>query len=482
MTVTAIDLLPHVVAVVSGLAALAASGHAILFKRDVRAATGWVVFIWFAPLAGPLLYLLLGVNRIKRRASAMRGAPSVAPPPGGDIVTAGELEERLGPANAHLGHLREVMERVMSRPMLRGNHVVPLVSGEEAYAEMLAAIDAAQHSLAFATYIFDNDEQGERFVDAFCRAARRGVEVRVLIDAVGARYSWPPILGRLRRHGVRGSYFLPTLVPWRVPYMNLRNHRKFLMADGRVAFTGGMNVRRGHVLEETHPDAIRDLHFKVEGPVVFHMMDVFVHDWAFASHEWLDGPAWFPQLDDRGGVLARAVADGPDEDFDKLRWSYLGALACAARRVRIVTPYFLPDNSLITALTMAARRGVEVDIVLPEKNNLRLVQWASTAQLWQVLEAGCRVWYSRPAFDHTKLLLVDEIWALIGSSNWDPRSFRLNFEFNLECVDSALTRLLDGVVEERLSRARPVSLGDVDARRLPVRLRDGAARLLAPYL
>ena len=161
---------------------------------------------------------------------------------------------------------------------------------------------------------------------------------------------------------------------------------------------------------------------------------------------------------------------------------YLGALACARSSVRLVTPYFLPDPGLISALNTAALRGVAVDIVLPRRSNLRLVQWASAALLWQVLEHGCRVWRTPPPFDHTKLLLVDGAWALLGSANWDPRSLRLNFEFDLECYDRGLAAALEGVVQGKLKQAQPVTLADVDGRRLPVRLRDGAARLLSPYL
>jgi cardiolipin synthase len=181
-------------------------------------------------------------------------------------------------------------------------------------------------------------------------------------------------------------------------------------------------------------------------------------------------------------VLARGIPDGPDADFEKLRLTLLGAIACARSSILVVTPYFLPDASLLTALSVAAMRGVEVDIVLPGKNNLSLVQWASTALLWQVLEHGCRVWLSPPPFDHTKLMLVDGLWTLLGSANWDPRSLRLNFEFNVECYDRQLATALAVGVRANMARSRPASQFDVDGRSLPVRLRDGVARLFSPYL
>jgi cardiolipin synthase len=211
-------------------------------------------------------------------------------------------------------------------------------------------------------------------------------------------------------------------------------------------------------------------------------MHVFAEDWLFTTRELLTGEAWFPTIGPEGSVVARGIPDGPDHDFDKLRWAILGALARARHRVRIVTPYFLPDTTLVTSLNLAALRGVAVDVVLPDKNNLPYVKWACQAQLWQILSRDCRVFYSPPPFDHTKLLVVDGAWALIGSANWDPRSLRLNFEFNVELYDAVLGGRLDAIVDEKIAAAREITLADVDGRPFSVKLRDGVARLFSPYL
>jgi cardiolipin synthase len=181
-------------------------------------------------------------------------------------------------------------------------------------------------------------------------------------------------------------------------------------------------------------------------------------------------------------VLARGIPDGPDDNFETLRWTILAALTAARRSVRIASPYFLPDQPLIHALGLAALRGVEVDILVPEINNLRVVKWASTAQLWQVLMPGCRVWLTPPPFDHSKVMVVDEAWSLVGSANWDARSLRLNFEFNVECYDETLALWLMEFTQDKMSRGRQITLEEVDSRSIPVRLRDGVARLFAPYL
>ena len=205
-------------------------------------------------------------------------------------------------------------------------------------------------------------------------------------------------------------------------------------------------------------------------------------DWAFTTREQLAGPAWFPAIEPAGSVLARGIADGPDEDFETLLMTFLGALAQATRSIRIVTPYFLPDSPLIDALRVAALRGVRVEVILPEHGNQRLVEWAATAQLSQVVGWGCRVYLSPPPFDHSKLFLVDGAWSLIGSANWDPRSLRLNFEYAVECYSADLGARLDEVFEAKLVGARLATPADLEARSLAVKLRDGVARLAQPYL
>jgi cardiolipin synthase len=216
--------------------------------------------------------------------------------------------------------------------------------------------------------------------------------------------------------------------------------------------------------------------------VVTHLQEAFITDWAFVSGEVLRGPAWLPAPGMVGDAWARGIADGPDEDFEKLLMTLLGAISVAQHRLVIVTPYFLPDASLIHALGVASLRGVQVDIVLPEVNNQRIVQWACTAMIWQVLTRGCRVFLSKPPFDHTKLLLIDDAYVLFGSTNWDPRSLRLNFEFNVECYSTSLCEQLSSVVDAKIESARPLTLDDVNQRSLPVQLRDGVARLFTPYI
>jgi cardiolipin synthase len=446
-----------------------AAGHAVVYKRDPRSAALWLLAILLLPAVGPVLYALLGVNRVQRRALRMRRYRQRARP---------MLESNEKPQGTELAGLARLVGEVSRRPLLPGNAIDPLVDGAEAYPAMLEAIDGARASVALSSYIFHGNGIGERFVEALTRAAKRDVAVRVLIDDASDRFSWSSAAKKLRRAGVPVGVFNPPLVPARLHAVHLRNHRKILVVDGITGFTGGMNIDRQYWGE----GAFRDLHFRLRGPVVAQLMEVFAEDWHFTCDEVLQGDLWFPRIFAHGDALARGIEAGPDESFERLRWAILGGLNAARRTVRICTPYFVPDAGLISELNAAALRGVEVDILLPKETDLPHVHWAATHQLWQVLERGCRVWQRPGPFDHTKLMLVDAEWSLFGSVNWDARSLRLNFELNVEAYSRSLGGRLERLVLAHRDESRPVTLKDVDASPFPVKLRDGVARLFAPLL
>ena len=455
------------------IAAATASGHAVIYKRDSRSAAIWVLVIWLLPALGAIAYAFLGVNRVQRRALRMRR---------GMVRHRADAQFPASEPGTHFTPLARLVSEVGERPLVSGNAIEPLVDGVHAFRAMLEAINTARTSIAMASYIFDGDGIGEDFVRALGQAAARGVEVRVLIDDVDARFSTSSAVKPLRRAGVKVAAFNPPLVPARLHALNLRNHRKILVVDGMVGFTGGINIDCRYWRPEVPEQAYRDLHFGLRGPVVAQLMEVFVDDWQFTTDEALRGPRWFPPLRAEGAVLARAIEAGPDEAFERVRWAIVGGINAAQRSVRVLTPYFIPDQALISALDAAALRGVEVDIVIPDETDLPHVRWAMFGQLWQVLDHGCRVWTRPGAFDHSKLLVVDGAWTLLGSANWDARSLRLNFEMNVECYSVEFGAHMDGLIQARIGTARALSLEAINARSVPVKLRDGVARLFAPFL
>jgi cardiolipin synthase len=458
--------------------------HILYRKKDTRAAAGWIGLVWFAPVLGVCLYWLFGVNRITRRARLrFADKQTVSLPEKEAAVSPAFIERVFGRIGKYgLVQLGRMTEKITRQPLMRGNRIIPLINGDQAYPRMLSCIEQASHSIALCSYIFDNDASGKRFRAALLDARKREVEVKVLIDSVGAGYSFPPITWGLRRDGLDVAEFMKTLLPWRFQYFNLRNHSKILVVDGRIGFTGGMNIRNGNCLADNPSHPVQDLHFQIEGPVVAELQRSFAEDWTFTTGEILSGEKWFPRLQQVGEGVARGISDGPDEDFDKLRRIMLSALATAQTSIRIITPYFLPDAELVSALNIAALRGVEVEILLPESSNLRMVKWASDAGLEELLSEGCKIFLTPTPFDHSKIMVVDNSWVLLGSANWDSRSLALNFEFNMECYDLQLAASVETILQEKKGAARELNLEDVLADNVLVRLRNRFFRLFSPYL
>ncbi len=463
-------LIGEAAAVLHVVIAGAVTVHVLLNKRNVGAAVSWIGIAWLSPFLGGLLYAIMGINRVKRRAKRLlraRSKPTIAEAASADRAP----DDPLAPLEFAVG-------RLTGLPRAHGNSVETLRNGDEAYPCMLDEIGRAQKSVGLESYIFRADTAGGPFHEALIAAHRRGVQVRVLIDGVGGGYFRSGTHQRLSEAGVPVARFLHSYLPWRMPFVNLRNHRKVLVVDGRIGFTGGINIGAENLQAARPAHAVRDTHFRFEGPVVEQLTDAFADDWLFATGEHLPDDTWFPEIDRSGVVAARVVTSGPDEDNERIEFVALHAISCARRSVRIVTPYFLPPEPLTTALALAAMRGIEVDPILPEHGNHAVLDWARRIPLRPLIEAGCRVWLLPPPFEHSKLMTVDDNWSLIGSANWDTRSFRLNFELNVELHDTGFAKELAVAT----SQCRRLTVAELDSDSLPIRLRNGAARLLQPYL
>jgi cardiolipin synthase len=451
------------------LLAIGVTVHVLLRKRDVSPSIAWIGLAWLSPIVGSILYLLFGINRVNRRASQMRVEWPFSPEPYEPVAARGSLA-----ALERAGH------RITQRSVSENNAVTLLHNGDEAYPQMIAAIDAAKASVALSSYLFRADTIGKAFIRALVAAQKRGVAVCVLIDGIGSGYFFTPVYWQLRRRGVRVVRFMHSPLPWRMPFINLRTHKKLLGVDGNLAFIGGLNIGDENVLWGNPAHPVRDTHLRVEGPVVAQLIEAFAWDWLFAAGENLSGDAWFPALTAVGSSAARVVSSGPDGDLQKIEFLILEAIGCARRSINIMTPYFLPDDRLITALALASLRGVDVSLVIPARSNKPVVDWATRSQVEPLLAAGCRIWKNPPPFDHSKLMTVDGAWCLVGSANWDVRSFRLNFELNLEMYDPALAERIDSMIAAK--QHTPLSEAQLRARPFPVRLLENGVRLLLPYL
>ncbi|ASJ74420.1 phospholipase D-like domain-containing protein [Granulosicoccus antarcticus] len=464
------------------LLALAAGVHVVLNKQNEGAAFSWLGIIVLAPLVGAILYWLFGINRIRRRAQAEL--------PDYTVSVNAEVQGNTVDLNTVPDHWLPLMRLgggIHHTNYMAGNSVEPLINGDAAYPVMIDAINQACQCVVLSSYIFEYDDVGSQFVDALVAAHERGVEVRVLIDGLGVGYGFSLVRADrvLRRRGVKTARFLSTWSTAGTRFINLRNHRKILSVDGQVAFVGGMNIRAGNLVSSAMEEVGRkskhltqDVHFKVQGPVINQINAVFAADWQFAARESLSLPHWHGEA--AGSVSIRALLDGPDDNYQKLQLTILGAIQAAKTRICVVSPYFLPDRTVLSALQIAVLRGVRVDICVPARNNLLFVGWAMLANRRKLLRDGIHLHESDAPFDHSKLFLVDDYWSMIGSSNWDARSLELNFEINLECYDKQMNAEMSTIFERKLASASEVS--DCADRYLLLRLRNNFFRLFSPYL
>lgn len=480
-----IEYWPHIALILSLVISIPTAIHAAMTKQEVRAAIGWVGVIILSPFAGSILYFIAGINRVRQtqitglRNKGIKEYRSDNAPP---II---QLNETFTP---QLASLQTLGDHISHFQLRGGNHIQLLAGGDEAYPAMLSAIENAEHSIALQSYIFDNDRLGRRFVEALMRAKKRGVQIRVLIDAIGVKYSHPPIHRLLRNEGIVCALFMSiSLLPLsfiRRPYANLRSHRKMLIIDGHIAFAGGMNIREGFFSEFTDNKPAIDTHFSYQGPVVLQFMSTFAHDWQFTTNENLTYDFWSSCQWDvpEPQVPARCIRSGPDRFMASTHSMLQGAFATANRHIRIQSPYFLPDQVLMGAINTAAARGVRVDIVIPKHNNLLLVSRAMMAQMDEIIAAGSHVWLDTGQFNHSKLITIDGQWSYVGSSNMDPRSLRLNFELDVEIYCHTLAKQLENLIDAAIEEAEPLTLELLANQPFKQRLINRVIWLASPYL
>ncbi|MCI1516125.1 MAG: phospholipase D-like domain-containing protein, partial [Acetobacter sp.] len=343
--------------------------HVLLTRREPSTAIGWIGITVLMPFTGFVLYLMFGVNRVRRLAQRLTRNMSW----GGGVPKTRWQYTVSGP----MMPLAHMMGQLTERHVVDGNKVDILHDGDQAYPLMLETIASARTSVFLCSYIFRGDGIGMQFVDALVAAHGRGVEVRVITDGIGGGYFLAPACKALRRHGVPVGRFMHSLLPWRMPFINLRNHRKILIVDGNIGFMGGINIGDENLVKKQPPYPVSDTHFRLGGPIIRQLTEAFARDWAFVTGENLTGPEYFPEIDAAGKIPMRIVTAGPDSDLEKIEFAMLQALALSRSSVSLMTPYFLPGARLRTELSLAAIRGVKVDIVLPLVSNHRLIDLAS---------------------------------------------------------------------------------------------------------
>jgi cardiolipin synthase len=377
---------------------------------------------------------------------------------------------------------RRSMSVLLGPPFLDGNRVQVLLNGDEIFPAMLEAIRGAKHSITFETYIYWSGEIGAAFAEALGERARAGVKVHVLLDWVGSVKMEERYLQQLRDAGVEVErYHQPHW--YHLPRLNNRTHRKVLVVDGALGFTGGVGIAdlwSGHAQDGEH---WRDTHFRVEGPVVAQMQAVFMDNWMKSAGHVLHGERYFPALQPRGDQPAQMFSSSPTGGSESMHLMYLMAITAARQSIVLSSSYFVPDDLAVKALVAARRRGVRVRLITPGPLiDAETVRRASRARWGPLLEAGVEIAEFQPTMFHCKVLIVDTLLVSVGSTNFDNRSFRLNDEANLNVLDAAFARRQVEIFEQDWQRSRPVTLQAWQQRPWKEKLIEHAAALLRAQL
>jgi cardiolipin synthase len=382
----------------------------------------------------------------------------------------------------HHPQFARTMGHLFGPAVVAGNRITALQNGGRAFPAMLEAIRSAERSVNFEGYIFWGDTTGRAFAEALSERARAGVPTRVLVDWMGSQKLGDSLDRAMRDAGVQVVKFRP-LKWYSLDRLNHRTHRKLLVVDGRVGFTGGIGIAdlfSGNAQDEDH---WRDSQYRAEGPVVGQMQATFMDNWVQTGGELLDGPAYFPPLDSVGGQRAQAVHSSPGDGTENLRLMYLLAVASATRSLRIANSYFVPNTLAVDMLVAARRRGVDVEIIVPGRiGDAAVVRRASRAKWGPLLEAGVRIYEYQPTMYHMKVMIVDDHWVSVGSTNLDNRSFRLNDENNLNVFDEEFARAQAEVFEQDRRRSREITLEEWRRRPWRERLAEQMARAMRHQL
>ncbi len=458
--------------------------HLLLLKKRPSATLAWLWAIVFIPFVGAFAYFAIGTDRLKRRRLRRRSLYSARSSRGAapESTTDGATAGMLSLLSLRDRQFLQLMSRINQLPVSSAGGLRILRDASDFYAALEARIKGARHHVHLEFYIWNPDETGARFLRLLAEAAGRGVVVRLLLDGVGSHGFTEDLLGDLKAAGGHFSWF-QSLDPKRNRFfLNLRNHRKLQVIDGVTAFVGGMNIGREYEGLDPALGHWRDVQVEADGPVVRELQDVFADDWFFATGERIASKAFFPVFQGDVRHLAHVVLGGPDRRNEPISKSIVSLLNEASGRVWIATGYFVPDDVILAALELAASRGVDVRLLISEKNDHPWLVVVGRSYYGQLLAAGVRIFEYSVGINHAKVMLADDRWAMVGSANLDYRSMRLNFELNLLFHSAERNDELARILEHDFRLSQEIDPGTFAKRPFRRKFAEAALRPLSPML
>ena len=456
------------------------SVQAVMSTRTPQGAIAWLISLNLCPYVAVPAYWVFGQSKfdgyhILRRAE-MQESSDVKSKAMQELKEGGMLVEAETPR--HQAQVR-LLENLAKMPLTRHNDVDLLIDGDATFDAIEAGISRAEQYILFQFYIIRDDALGHRLKRALLRKAAKGVRVYVLYDELGSHALSRGYIDELRKGGVEIEPFNTTKGSGNRFRLNFRNHRKIVVIDGKEAFVGGNNVGVEYLGEDPKLSPWRDTHVAVRGPVVLEAQVSFAEDWQWATDKLLD-LNWTPEKAPEGDKIAMCLPTGPADTMETATLFFLNAINSAKHRVWIVSPYFVPDEQLMSALKLASLRGVDVRILIPQNPDQQLVYLSSFSYLEKAENAGVEIYRYKPGFLHQKVMLVDDQYATIGTANFDNRSMRLNFEVTMLFVDKQFALEVEEMLKDDFSKSRLVSAKEYTERSFPFRFGVRAARLLAP--
>ncbi len=454
-------------------------------KRDPVKALSWIIVIALLPGVGFVFYIVFGRNHRKEKLFSRKGLQDLERL---DALSRQQLFEINSPALLHRPEIidnRDIITLLLNNDkalLTVRNRVKVLNDGAETFDEIREALRGARSSIHLEYYIIEDDELGREIADILVEKASEGVEVRLIYDDVGSWGLGRKFVGRLREAGVEVECFMPVAFPWLTSRVNYRNHRKILVVDGKIGFTGGINIAQRYVTG-TKMGAWRDTHLRIEGEAAGMLQIVFIADWYFVSGRTLnDYDRYLPETDVEQQTMIQIAASGPDSDWASIMQAFFSAITHAKHHIYISSPYFLPNEAILTALKVAALSGIDVRIMIPSRSDSKIVYWASRSYIGELIDADVKVYLYRRGFNHSKLIMIDGQFSSVGTANMDIRSFEDNFEVSALLYDKGIAERLEADFMRDLEQSRLVTREYWETRPLVHNVYEAFSRLFSPLL
>ena len=455
-------------------------------KREPVKALAWITVIALLPFAGIILYVVFGRNHRKEKLFNRKEIKDIEQL---ERMCTEQLRQMADPdakLRRAIADNRDIITLLLNNNkavLTIRNRVKVLNNGKETFAALLAALKSATESIHIEYYIFENDRIGNKIARILIEKARKGVEVRFVYDDVGSWGLKAKFTRTLRKAGVKVGCFMPVAFPWLTSSVNYRNHRKIVVVDGRVAFTGGLNIADRYMLRRGKNGLWRDTHLQIEGEAVATLQAVFVTDWYFVSKEQLlDTQKYFPKQDVEEESPLQIASSGPDSDWASIMQAFFSAIVHAQRYIYISSPYFLPNEAILTALKVAALSGIDVRLMIPSRSDSKIVYWATRSYVSELIDAGINVYMYRKGFNHSKVIVIDGAFSAVGSANMDVRSFEDNFEVTAMMYDHRIARELETCFLQDLGHSTLITRRMWDERPNLHAFYEAMSRLLSPLL